>query len=73
MTHKLREVRVDEYAYVNKTSPKRWFGNEYDVKLWRHKQRTSNKNDHLMPLNEKPPMKFFCVRHCQKHINVINV
>jgi len=33
MTHKLREVRVDEYAYVNKTSPKRWFGNEYDVKL----------------------------------------
>jgi len=28
------------------TSPKRWFGkHEYDVELWRHKQRTSNTND----------------------------
>jgi len=24
---------------------------EYDVKLWRRKQRTSNTNDHHMPLN----------------------
>jgi len=25
---------------------------EYDVKLWRHKMRTPNANDHHMPLNE---------------------
>jgi len=31
---------------------------EYDVKLWRHKERTPNTNDHLMPLNETPPWKF---------------
>jgi len=31
---------------------------EYDVKLWRHKQRTPNTNDHHMPLNENPPWKF---------------
>jgi len=27
---------------------------EYDVKLWRHKQRTPNTNDHHMALNEPP-------------------
>jgi len=37
---------------------------EYDVKLRRHKQRTSNTNDYPMPLNEIPLMKIFCVRHC---------
>jgi len=26
---------------------------EYDVKLWRHKERTANTNDHHMPLIEK--------------------
>jgi len=31
---------------------------EYDVKLWRHKQRTPNTNDHHMPLKENPPWKF---------------
>jgi len=36
---------------------------EYDVKLWRHKQRTPNTNDHHMPQND-PPRKIFCVRHC---------
>jgi len=35
-----------------------------DVKLWRHKQRTPNTNDHHMILNQIPPMKIFCVRHC---------
>jgi len=35
---------------------------ECDVKLWRHKQRTPNTNDHHMPLKE-PQMKIFCVRH----------
>jgi len=37
---------------------------EYDVKLWRHKERTVNASDHHMPLTESPPMKIFCVRHC---------
>jgi len=45
------------------TSPKPWFGkHKYDVKLWRHKQRTPNTNDtirHWMKLL----MKIFCVRH----------
>ena len=36
---------------------------DYDAKLWRHKQRTPNTNDHHMTLNETP-MKNFCVRHC---------
>ena len=40
---------------------------EYDVKLWRHKQRTPNANDHHMPLKETPPMKIFWVRHCFWH------
>jgi len=31
---------------------------EYDVKLWRHKQRTPNTNDHHVPFNEPPPWKF---------------
>jgi len=29
-----------------------------DVKLWRHKQRTPNTNDHHMTLNQTPPWKF---------------
>jgi len=36
---------------------------DYDVKLWRHKQRTTNTNDYPMPLKETLPMKIFCVRH----------
>ena len=31
---------------------------DYDVKLWRHKQRTPNTNDYPMSLNETPPWKF---------------
>jgi len=31
---------------------------EYDVKLWRQKQRTPNTNDHHMPQNETPHEKF---------------
>ena len=31
---------------------------DYDVKLLRHKQRTSNTNDHHMPLNETPHENF---------------
>jgi len=37
---------------------------EYDVKLWRHKQRTPNTNDHHLPLNKILLMKIFCLRHC---------
>jgi len=32
---------------------------EYDVKLWRHKHRTPQTNDHHMSLNETPPWKNF--------------
>jgi len=32
---------------------------DYDIILWRHKQRTPNTNDYPMPLNELPPMKIF--------------
>jgi len=31
---------------------------EYDVKSWRHKQRTPNTNDHHVPLNETPHENF---------------
>jgi len=31
---------------------------EYDVKLWRHKERTANANDHHMPLIETPHANF---------------
>ena len=41
---------------------------DYDIILWRHKQRTPNTNDYPMPLNETPPMKSFCVRHCHWRI-----
>jgi len=37
----------------------------HDVKLRRHKQRTPNTIDHHMTLNQPPPMKIFCVRHCE--------
>jgi len=37
---------------------------EYDIKLWRHKEWTANTNDHHIPLIETAPMKIFCVRHC---------
>ena len=30
---------------------------DYDVILWRHKQRTPNTNDYPLPLNETPPWK----------------
>ena len=41
---------------------------DYDVILWRHKQRTPNTNDYPMPLNETPPMKSFCVRHWARRL-----
>jgi len=40
---------------------------EYDVKLWRHKERTPNTNEDHMPLNETPSWKFSAyatVFHC---------
>ena len=47
---------------------------EYDVKMWRHKQLTPNKNDdicHWMN-REPPPMKTFCVRHWY-HITLLTI
>jgi len=35
-----------------------------DVKLWRHKQRTPNTNDHHMPLNEIPAWKLSAHATC---------
>jgi len=32
---------------------------DYDTKLWRHKQRTPNTNNHHMPMNETLPLKIF--------------
>jgi len=32
---------------------------DYDVKLWRHNERTPNTNDYPMPLNETLPHKNF--------------
>ena len=58
-------MRAEEYAYyVNKLRLK----HEYDVKLWRHKKRTPNTNDHHMPLNE-PPCKFsaYATFHGEPH------
>jgi len=31
---------------------------EYDARLWRHKDRTPQTNDHHMPLNETPHENF---------------
>jgi len=59
MTHKIRGGRVEEYAYyVNKLSQKVGLETEYDVKLWRHKDRTPQTNYHHTPLNEPPQSKF---------------
>ena len=52
------------YGWSAQTSPKRWFGkHEYDVKLWRYKQRTPNTNDTIRHWI-KSFMKIFYVRHC---------
>ena len=59
MTHKIRGVRVEEYAYyIKKIRQNVVWKHEYDVKLWCHKQRTQNTNNHHMPLNETPLWKF---------------
>ena len=64
MTHKLREVRAEEYAYyVNNFAQTFVKKHESDVKLWRHKQCTWNTNDRHMPLNETALMKIFCILH----------
>jgi len=55
MTHKVRGVRVEEYAYYIKYFAKTLvWKHEYDVRLWRHKQRTPNTNVHHMPMTETP-------------------
>ena len=51
MKHKLRGMRVDEYAYyVNKLRQNVGL----ETWIWRHKHRTPNTNDHHMPLNDPP-------------------
>ena len=58
LQYKLRGVDVEKYAcYVNKLRQNVGLETENDVKLWRHKERTPNTNDHHMTLNE-PPWKF---------------
>jgi len=44
-----------------------------DVKLWRHKQRKPNTNDHHMILTQNSPMKIFCVRHCARALVKISM
>jgi len=61
VTHKIRGMRVlEERAYyVNKLRQNVGLENEYNFKLWRHKQRTPKTNDHHKPLNEHPPHEHF--------------
>jgi len=42
---------------------------EYDVKLWRHKQRTLNTNDHHVLLNENPTHENFLRTPLDTHIS----
>ena len=51
-------VAEDHAYYVNKLRQNVGLGNNYDFKLWRHKQRTPNTNDHHMPLDEIPHENF---------------
>ena len=49
---------MEEYAYcVNKHRQTLVWKHKYDVKLWRHKQRTPNTNIHDMPMNESATRK----------------
>ena len=59
MTHKIRGVRVEEYAYyVNKLRQNVGLKHEYEVTLWRHRDRTPQRHDYHMPLNETPHENF---------------
>jgi len=61
---KIREVRLEEYAYfVKKLRLKTW--------IWRQKQRTPNTNDHRMPLNENPPRENFLSTPLHVHYNSV--
>jgi len=52
-------VRAEECAYyVNNFAKTLVRKQEYGVKLWRHKQRTPNTNNHHLPLTEKPLWNF---------------
>jgi len=45
---------------------------EYDVKLWRHKERTPNTNDHHVP-EWNPPWKFsaYATGHADLHAQIV--
>jgi len=45
--------------YVNKLRQNVGLETWNDVKLWRHKQRTPNTNDHHMTLKQTPPHENF--------------
>jgi len=65
MTHKIRGVRVEEYAYhVNKLRQ------NFGLEIWRwrqivttHKERTPNANDNHVQLNENTPSEKYRLRH----------
>ena len=63
MAHNIRWVEKNMHIMPTNLAKTLVWKYDCDVKLWRHKQRTPNTNDHHMPLNE-PPMKIFCLRHC---------
>ena len=63
MTHEIRGVDVEKYALLcQQSSPKRWFGN---MEMTSNCDVTNSENqNHHMTLNQTPPMKIFCIRHC---------
>jgi len=64
--HKQRTTNTYDYPMSTNFAKTLVWKQDYDVKLWRHKQRTTNTYDYPMPLNETPPMKIFCLRHCRQ-------
>jgi len=60
MTHKLKRLRVEEYAYIMST-------NLVKTLVWKHEYDIINRT-HQMQMTTichwmNPPMKIFCVRH----------
>ena len=59
MTQKIKIVGVEEYAYyVNKLRQNIVWKHEYDVECDVTNSTHQKTKDHLMPLNEPPPLKF---------------
>jgi len=61
MTHKINEwVYKNMHIVSTNFAETLVWKHESGVKLWCHKQRTPNANDHHMPLNETPHETFLC-------------